>query len=516
MICSTSNPRCGLSSVEARRKYLTPYTQLQPILEEIKKASKYPMEVGPLIRNGKNGGLLNIDGPLSPTLPVINASVCGTDTNPTVRQAVVCTVQNDAVQPPRGNIDASKVGFSNQGRTIWAVRVGSGKLRTIVTTQIHGNEPASTEAVLSFLKSFKHRSRRTRKILSKLQLLFVIRANPDAGEPSGTADVPLRAPFTESSGFFRHNVDPQAGGGFKEDTENSFFGVVGRGYDMNRYFFVRLDGAIRPLETQAIVAALHAYRPHILFDMHGDVQKALCDIDENSVVPASVIGFLPSAKCKPPGKTIPTVLTDRERTVVGSLFAEDRASASNMLAGEGFILSDSERLIRKIATRAFQRIEPRIAGHLARFSQIIPEDPDFTAKSIGKAVVEIGVISSGWEVLNFATPVRAAVSSVSMVNGSIVPQLALDTYLTEPCFLRDNICMHELLLREMLGQTRNAMFADFKDEGFCKLPAIDGVIVSAPKSLGWGSASTDGDVLAPTNKKFGVSTIVSGTCPARP
>lgn len=54
----------------------------------------------------------------------------------------------------------------------------------MIITQQHGNEPAATEAVLEVIQWLSNSRRKAEKdILDKLDLLVLVRANPDGGEP---------------------------------------------------------------------------------------------------------------------------------------------------------------------------------------------------------------------------------------------------------------------------------------------------------------------------------------------
>lgn len=134
----------------------------------------------------------------------------------TIRSAIICTVIHNVLGfPSRGNINASRVGFSNLGRPIIAVRIGAigTGSSVLITTQIHRNEPAGTEAALRLLR---HLSRGVyKRLTSNLDMLFIFRVNIDAGEPTGDANPSPTGPYTLSAthgnfALFRQNVVPAA------------------------------------------------------------------------------------------------------------------------------------------------------------------------------------------------------------------------------------------------------------------------------------------------------------------
>lgn len=121
-LCNTMDPECGLKPSEAQLKYLTKYEDLVEKLYDIKYKAREHIYVGPLIKNGDNGGLLDIDVKLADTgscdLDAVDCNICGagTDSTVTAREAVVCTVTESA--PPyenRGNTELSKIGKSTRG-----------------------------------------------------------------------------------------------------------------------------------------------------------------------------------------------------------------------------------------------------------------------------------------------------------------------------------------------------------------------------------------------------------------
>lgn len=284
-------------SLKKSLKSLSTYNQLKSKLRLISKWSKSNITTGPLIINNDNQGLINIDIPLNTELPIYTG-VCGENNlTPTVREAVVCTV-NDQLG---GNTIKSNVGFSTQKRELLAAQLGNSEgTRVMVITQQHGNEPAATEAVIKILYWFslsKHTS--IQNILDTLNILVVVRANPDGGEPNyrrcaitpSTGEV-----ITQDCAMSRQNVDPHAGGGFLTNSEADFNGVVGQGYDLNRYHYISLTSPIRPVETQALVATALAFNPEVVLDLHGDLHKTNCQIDFSSINPGQVLGLLPTAE----------------------------------------------------------------------------------------------------------------------------------------------------------------------------------------------------------------------------
>lgn len=243
--CNRMDRDCGLTAAEAQLLYLTPYAEIPGKLQDIEDSFAFgdraSIEWGPLIENDGTG-LINIDVPLSDNCDAsrIDCGVCGTDNeNPTVREAVVCTVRNDPLGfPARGNADPARVGLSTQGRPLHAIRMGNfgGGRRTLLLSQVHGNEPSGTEAFLKLAGLADGSHPHAASLLANLDMLFVVRVNVDGGEPTASTLEEDYADyyngdkaFDEDAYFLRQNVDPRAGGDRgavdgNAETESGFFG----------------------------------------------------------------------------------------------------------------------------------------------------------------------------------------------------------------------------------------------------------------------------------------------------
>ncbi|EME52065.1 peptidase M14 carboxypeptidase A [Amycolatopsis decaplanina DSM 44594] len=143
-----------------------------------------------------------------------------------------------------GKIRVDKIGRSNEGRPVWAARVGHGRTRIQYVTQQHGDEPLGTPAALEFLRKVGiGHSPWARKLRSKVTVDIVVRANPDGHERD-----------------WRYNHDPNA---------TPEYGEKGKGYDINRYH----DPAVAPKDNPATEAGLiqrrnASFKPDIMVDYH--------------------------------------------------------------------------------------------------------------------------------------------------------------------------------------------------------------------------------------------------------
>lgn len=466
---------------------LTTYQALDHKLKVIEKWSYKNLQTGPLIINGDNGGIINIDIPLPPYLPV-NHGVCGGEPT-TIRNAVTCTVQDNL----GGNTDASKIGFSTQGRELLAAQLGNpqGK-RVLIITQQHGNEPAATEAALrTLVKLGFSPSQSVHHILEKLNILMILRANPDGGEPDAANCAMLPATgsvLTQDCAMIRENVNPAAGGGFLANSEQGFGGVVGQGYDLNRYHFVTLTDAIRPVETQAMVATALAFQPEIVLDLHGDLHKTDCVIDYTSINPGQVLGQLPTAECYQPD------LSEDMRLI--SPFADAVFSPI------------AENLVQSLAVDVMTKVDEKFEGSVGRFSQI-----QLSANNLGAGAAAnyqyIGTAHAGWETANFSKQLGAAVVAVE----NYQPVISVSAGLPDPSHLDKQIKINQTALLtalKSLAQYTDEVPTDGK--GFCDFPLASGLLTELPLQQ-WGPLATNGEVTIPMSPLLGIPLITSGNCP---
>lgn len=144
----------------------------------------------------------------------------------------------------RGRIEVRSIGDTNEGRPVWAARVGHGPLRIQYVAQQHGNEPLGAPAAVEFLRTIGVANTGWHRWLrSRITVDVVVRANPDGHVRN-----------------WRYNYDPDA------DPE---FGRPGQGYDLNRYHNPDLDPDANPAtEAGHIQRAYAGFRPHVVVDYH--------------------------------------------------------------------------------------------------------------------------------------------------------------------------------------------------------------------------------------------------------
>lgn len=427
-----------------------------------------PMKVGPLIKNGHNGGLIDIDT-LLPDNPAIKADVCGEDTrNSTVREAVLCTI-TDGI----GNLDGGKIGLSTQGRELWAARLGNPfGTRVFYITQQHGNEPAGTEAVLRVLKSLTRPPFYLDEIimLLSLDIIILVRANPDGGEydPRNcfVGAHPLGQVVATDCGLTRTNIDLKAGGGYTRDSEPDFFGVVGVGYNLNRYHYPGLDVPIRPVESQAMVAAIISSDPDYVIDLHGDLQKTVCRIDPDSINPGAILGAFTNAAC---------IFNDPNEPLLGGVVPESERVVFSPVGGSGNEDGGiKQKRARTLLAKIARGIQDEGFGKVTRFGQIQTGAGIATGGTAG-AYADIGPISIGWESANFDLDV--ALGARAVVNGA--PQFVLTTGKPDAKTLEKQININaHAFVESLMVVTKFKRKEPQNEAGYCDIPIPTGIAVA--------------------------------------
>lgn len=79
--------------------------------------------------------------------------------------------------------EISRLGFSEQQRPIYKLKIGSGKKKVLLWSQMHGNESTGTKALFDIFNCFSNRNDEALKtILQECTLVFVPMLNPDGSQ----------------------------------------------------------------------------------------------------------------------------------------------------------------------------------------------------------------------------------------------------------------------------------------------------------------------------------------------
>ncbi|HWM07249.1 MAG TPA: M14 family zinc carboxypeptidase [Actinophytocola sp.] len=183
----------------------------------------------------------NAPAQAAPAMPTAPGSH---DIDPRPTNEAVGAMLDKLADRSHGRIEVRSIGDTNEGRPVWAARVGHGPTRIQYVTQQHGDEPLGTPAAIEFLRTVGVGNTLWHKWLrSRLTVDVVVRANPDGH----TRD-------------WRFNYDPEA------DPE---FGEKGKGYDINRYHNPDMAPDDNPAtEAGHIQRAYAEFDPHIAIDYH--------------------------------------------------------------------------------------------------------------------------------------------------------------------------------------------------------------------------------------------------------
>ena len=111
------------AGVDVEPPRLRTHDDLRAELAVIERLSRGRLRAGPLVRNGANGGLVDLDVPVADVLPAA-AGVCGAGRSPSLREAVTCTIEPGS----RGTTSRASMGRSgpSRPRRSWRPRWRSG------------------------------------------------------------------------------------------------------------------------------------------------------------------------------------------------------------------------------------------------------------------------------------------------------------------------------------------------------------------------------------------------------
>lgn len=122
-----------------------------------------------------------------PSAAIPTESHCGTEAsgsgnNGFVNHAQLTRTLESIERSSGGTVDVDVAGYSNQGREIYAARVGDGDRVVFVESQIHGNENHGTEALLDMLRRWGGSTPEAAALREKVTIVAIPRLNVDGGE----------------------------------------------------------------------------------------------------------------------------------------------------------------------------------------------------------------------------------------------------------------------------------------------------------------------------------------------
>jgi predicted deacylase len=133
------------------------------------------------------------------------------------------------VRTSQGRVEVEVAGHTNQGREIWAARVGHGDQVMLVQSAIHGNEQHGTRGLLNVVQTIGGSSARAAAIREEITLVAIPNLNADG------ASVPRRQnlmPWSDVTALHTQLADtPRAW----------YYSNTAQGFDVNRDFNPDLD-----------------------------------------------------------------------------------------------------------------------------------------------------------------------------------------------------------------------------------------------------------------------------------
>jgi len=226
-------------------------------------------------------------------------------------------------QSSKGKMTLEQFGTSNDGYPLYVAKLGDNdpnKKRVLVYTQIHGNEPLGTEAIVELMQKLTSGSKEANAILDQVSVWFVPRLNPD-----GTANLFEGKPYPvryshqtwnpEELGLPADTKAPwyyNAKGSERAQNNNGSVTYGIPGFDLNRDFHPNYDfdvikeiekdpqkvadtlnnpdtnnGANASLvfspETRALTELVQELNPDVAIDLHHRGFNRLSEEDSRSV-----------------------------------------------------------------------------------------------------------------------------------------------------------------------------------------------------------------------------------------
>lgn len=109
-----------------------------------------------------------------------------TNINSTLSYTDVVKILEDIERTSKGKVEVSTLdqyGKSEQGRSIYVAKLGTGPQKIWIQAQIHGNEKLVTEAALQLLKTYANSGEKdVERVLKEATLYFIPMYNPDGAE----------------------------------------------------------------------------------------------------------------------------------------------------------------------------------------------------------------------------------------------------------------------------------------------------------------------------------------------
>lgn len=130
------------------------------------------------------------------------------------------------------------IGQSNQGRDVWAARVGHGDKVVMIESEIHGNEKTGTLAILNLLRTMSGNTPEAKALREQITVVAVPQLNPDASELDRRAN---DRTWDEVLADFPQLADAPAPWNYYTQPRQGDDYAARPGFDVNRDFHPDLD-----------------------------------------------------------------------------------------------------------------------------------------------------------------------------------------------------------------------------------------------------------------------------------
>jgi hypothetical protein len=194
----------------------------------------------------------------------------------------------------KGKLQVEPRGWTNLGNPIWLTKMGTGPLKIMIATQMHGKEPLGTEAMLDLIQQLTHSGKpMIKEILANCTIWIVPRVNPDGAEVFQRRNQQLwdptefgLLPGTPAPWYYRDNLNDF---GFDINRDFNVYSVTVGDLDWESYLWPLpgaswLPGYFVTPEARIEMEIMKEFEPDIFIDLHHQGTFVVGDTNEMCVL----------------------------------------------------------------------------------------------------------------------------------------------------------------------------------------------------------------------------------------